>query len=89
MTIKKYDHDAKTGNKISCCGQEMDIHGIYGHCMKCANRVILYPEGKEKDILENLIVEFVQTFEPQWKIFANQIHELWKEGTYEDYEAKL
>ena len=80
----KLQNDAnKTENKISCCGQEMDIHDIYGHCMKCANRIILYPPGKELEIMDDLIFEYIREFDPQWKDLSNRVHELWKEVNYE------
>ena len=79
----KLQDGAKTEHKLSCCNQEMRIEDIYAHCMKCANRVILYPPGKELEIMDDLIFEYIREFDPPWKNLSNHVHELWKEVNYE------
>lgn len=74
---------------IFCCDEEMLIAGRWHHCRKCDKRLVEYPHGKDRIVLAELIVSYVQNYDPLWREFEPIFHELWRAGYYEDYEPKL
>ena len=74
---------------VICCGKDMLQIGNYLHCKTCQRRLRDYPCGKELAVLAELLVSYVQEFDPSWKDLQRILHELWKAGHYEDYESNL
>jgi len=74
---------------IYCCNQEMLIMDDWYHCRSCYKRLLEIPETKERMAIADLLAEYIPSYTPTWKELQATIKELWKEGTYEDYDAKL
>lgn len=74
---------------IQCCGKDMLVSGRWYHCEMCHKRLVDIPYGEDREVLAELISDYLQEFEPTWKEFCSIIHELWREGLYDGYEPKV
>jgi len=74
---------------IKCCDEEMMVSNGWYHCKKCDKRLIEVPHNKETLIIAQLVVEYVNEYDPYWEELRDVLHELWRQGHYEGYEPKV
>ena len=76
-------------SKVICCEHEMIEAGKWFHCGVCGRGLISMQPSETKEVLGQLICDYVIDYTPLWKEFNYAMHELWKFGTYEDYDIKI
>jgi len=86
---KLEDVEAMKEGLIKCCDEEMLVSGDWYHCKKCQKRLVEVPHDKETQVIAAMLVEYVDEYDVGWTTLQRILHELWKQGHYEEYDPQV